>query len=176
MHFCECEVLYFDSNFTEVCSLGPTDNCQHWLGNGLAPNRRRAITWSNAEPVGWRISAALRGDELNTTLRVIWFAYLLYDETCFLSYINQYNFSVIWRNIYHANLLDIISGLCLNRFYNISGVTRLAPASSPSFGWGRSWPFGLWHNSSPERGWGHYVTSPRIPRTDRVDIFFMSSK
>ena len=33
-------------------------------GNGLAPNRRQAITWTNADPVDWRIYAALGGDEL----------------------------------------------------------------------------------------------------------------
>ena len=33
-------------------------------GNGLAPNRRQAITWTNDGPVHWRIHAALGGDEL----------------------------------------------------------------------------------------------------------------
>ena len=33
---------------------------QHWFsGNGLAPNRRQAISWTNANPVHWRIYAAL---------------------------------------------------------------------------------------------------------------------
>ena len=32
-------------------------------GNGLVPNRRQAITWTNVEPVHWRIYAALGGDE-----------------------------------------------------------------------------------------------------------------
>ena len=31
--------------------------------NGLAPNRRQAIIWTNADPIYWRIYAALRGDE-----------------------------------------------------------------------------------------------------------------
>ena len=30
----------------------------------MAPNRRQAITWTNAGPVHWRIYAALGGDEL----------------------------------------------------------------------------------------------------------------
>ena len=30
-------------------------------GNGLAPNRFQAITWSNADPVYWRICTALGG-------------------------------------------------------------------------------------------------------------------
>ena len=54
------------SNFTVVCFWG-----FNWLnvsicsGNGLAPTRRQAITWSNVDPVHWRIYAALGGDELN---------------------------------------------------------------------------------------------------------------
>ena len=34
------------------------------LDNGLAPNRQQAIIWTNADPIHWRIYAALRGDEL----------------------------------------------------------------------------------------------------------------
>ena len=34
------------------------------LGNGLAPNRQQAITWTNDDPVHWRTYAALGGDEL----------------------------------------------------------------------------------------------------------------
>ena len=33
-------------------------------GNGLAPNRWQAITWTNAYSVHWRIYVALGGDEL----------------------------------------------------------------------------------------------------------------
>ena len=36
-------------------------------GNGLAPKRRQAITWNNADPVHRRIYAALGGDELIIT-------------------------------------------------------------------------------------------------------------
>ena len=41
---------------------------QHWLNNGLklAPNRRQAIIWTNADPIHWRIYGALGGDELKT--------------------------------------------------------------------------------------------------------------
>ena len=34
------------------------------LDIGLAPNRRQAITWTNTDPIHWRIYAALGGDEL----------------------------------------------------------------------------------------------------------------
>ena len=36
-------------------------------GNGLAPKRRQAITWTNADPAHWRIYAALGGDELTAS-------------------------------------------------------------------------------------------------------------
>ena len=35
------------------------------LDNGSAPNRRQAIIWTKADPIYWRIYAALRGDELS---------------------------------------------------------------------------------------------------------------
>ena len=36
-------------------------------GNGMAPNRRHAITPNNADPVHWRIYASLVGDELTSS-------------------------------------------------------------------------------------------------------------
>ena len=65
MHFHEWKLLYFDSNFTEICSQ--VSNWQYVCvgsGNGLAPNRRQANIWTNAGPVYWRIYAVLGGDEL----------------------------------------------------------------------------------------------------------------
>ena len=45
------------TKFTETCSsIGS--------GNGLAPNRRQAITWTNDDPIHWRIYAALGRDKL----------------------------------------------------------------------------------------------------------------
>ena len=44
--------VYVDSNFTDVCSVGYD---KPWIiissGNGLAPNRRQAIAWTNDDPV-----------------------------------------------------------------------------------------------------------------------------
>ena len=61
-------------------------------GNGLAPHRQQAITWTNADPVHWRLYAALGEGELNgevlllkqrisivnrgaTDLRSIWYVF-----------------------------------------------------------------------------------------------------
>ena len=65
MHFCEWNFLYFDWNFTDVCPKGSNwQSSGIGLDNGLAPNRRQAIIWTNADPINWRIYATLGGDEL----------------------------------------------------------------------------------------------------------------
>ena len=64
MHFLERKILYFELNFTDVCSY--VSNLQQstiGLDNGLTPNRRQAIIWTNADPIHWRIYAALGRDE-----------------------------------------------------------------------------------------------------------------
>ena len=70
MHFCEWKVLYFDRNFTEVCSY--ESNWQYpsiGLDNGLVPNRQQAIIWTNAELIYWHKKVALGGDELIYSIR-----------------------------------------------------------------------------------------------------------
>ena len=43
---------------------GPIDNkASIGSGNGLAPNRRQVITWTNADPIHWRIYTAQGGDK-----------------------------------------------------------------------------------------------------------------
>ena len=65
MHFREWKVLYFDQNFPEVYSLGSNwQEASIGLNNGMALNRRRAIIWTNAGPIHWRIYAVIGGDEL----------------------------------------------------------------------------------------------------------------
>ena len=98
-------------NFTEMCSQKSnwqwTSIC---LGNGLSPNRRQAITWTSADPVHWRIYAALGGgggggDELalwwqifgspicvTCTLRLVWYcswcsiSFRMYVRICVIIY------------------------------------------------------------------------------------------
>ena len=58
-------MLYFDWNFTDVCPQGSNwQSSSIGLDNGLAPNRRQAIIWTNADPMDWRIYATPGGDEL----------------------------------------------------------------------------------------------------------------
>ena len=71
IHFLEWKLLYFNSNFTEVCSQ--KSNWQYasiGSDNGMAPNRRQAIIWDNAVPIHWRIYAALGGEELTAVAHI----------------------------------------------------------------------------------------------------------
>ena len=48
----------------EFPPMGLIDNDKTALGDGLAPNRRQPITWTNVDTFNWRIYAALGGGEL----------------------------------------------------------------------------------------------------------------
>ena len=41
----------------QLCWSGGYNKPSFGSGNGLAPNRRQAITWTNADPLHWRIYA-----------------------------------------------------------------------------------------------------------------------
>ena len=57
--------FYFASNFTKEGSrLSNWQFCSIGSGYGLAPDRRQAITWTNADPVHQRIYAAPGRNEL----------------------------------------------------------------------------------------------------------------
>ena len=62
------KISYFDYNFTEICSIGSNWQPSIGLNNGLTPNRRQAIIWTNAHPIHWRIYAELGGDGLMETM------------------------------------------------------------------------------------------------------------
>ena len=65
MQFRQWKFFHFDSNVTEVCSWGSNwQKVSIGSGNGLAPNRWQAITWTNVDSVHPRIDVALGGDEL----------------------------------------------------------------------------------------------------------------
>ena len=51
----------------KFCPKGPIDN-SIGLDNGLTPNKRQAIIWSNADPIHWPIYAALDRDELTEAM------------------------------------------------------------------------------------------------------------
>ena len=53
------EVYFYGSNWKLPSAVSD---------NGLAPNRRQAIIWTNADPIDWRVYAALGGDELKQGL------------------------------------------------------------------------------------------------------------
>ena len=64
MHFLEWKWYNSDSTFTAICSQEFSwEYANIGSGIGLSRNRRQSqsITWTNADPVHWRICAALGG-------------------------------------------------------------------------------------------------------------------
>ena len=57
MYFRKWKDLYFDFDSNEPNWLYPSIGSD----NGLAPNRRQAIIWINADPNDWRIYVAYGG-------------------------------------------------------------------------------------------------------------------
>ena len=58
MYFLELKWKNSDSIFTEICSQESNlQKASIGSGNGFAPNRRQAITWTNADAVHWQIYA-----------------------------------------------------------------------------------------------------------------------
>ena len=52
VHFLARKFPYFDPNLTEVCfSAFKWQQVSTGAGNGMAPDRRQAITWTNDDPV-----------------------------------------------------------------------------------------------------------------------------
>ena len=62
-----CNLIKFPPSFV---TEGPMTITQRCLDNGLVPNRRLAIIWTDADPIHWRIYAALGGDELKPNGRL----------------------------------------------------------------------------------------------------------
>ena len=71
------------------------------LDNGLVPNRRQAIIWTNADPIQWRIYAALGGDGL---------IYLYHQHMRFLLQ-KQFYAQLIWYATKICTLVDILLAL-----------------------------------------------------------------
>ena len=60
MNFLVWKSLYFDSTSTEICTKGSNSKYSSiGSGNGLTPNRREDIIWTNYGLVHWRITASL---------------------------------------------------------------------------------------------------------------------
>ena len=65
-HFLEWRWYNANSNLTEICYQESNwQQASISSGNGLAPNRRQAIIWTNDEPVHWHICGT-RGRWVNS--------------------------------------------------------------------------------------------------------------
>ena len=81
----------------------PIDNKPAFTGsgNGLAPNKRQAITWTNADPIHRRMYAALGGNELKS-LAPLWygsnFKSVIFEYTLRIKFTSiQCEISIRWR-------------------------------------------------------------------------------
>ena len=64
-HFLEWKLLHFYSNFIAICSQASKyQYVSIGSDDGLAPNRRQAITWTNTGPVYWCIYVSFSLNEL----------------------------------------------------------------------------------------------------------------
>ena len=52
--------IFFNENDRISIQISLRQQASIDSGNGLAPNRRQAINWTNDDPVHWRVYAALR--------------------------------------------------------------------------------------------------------------------
>ena len=83
----------FCLNFT-ICSKGSNwQKINVGSGNGLAPNRWQAITWTNTDLIPGRIYAALGGNGLIETLQLLWVPHI-HDIP--LTNNHKFNFALFW--------------------------------------------------------------------------------
>ena len=76
------------------------------LDNGLTPNRRQVIIWTNVDQIHWRMYAALGGDELNHVskrgpkwkmYRFTWWHRRWLSQYCKITYTHDmYIYNYIW--------------------------------------------------------------------------------
>ena len=104
MHLHGWKVLYFDSNFTEVCSKGSNwQQVSTGSGNGLVLNRWQAITWTNAGPVHWHIYAALGTDELKIKGQLFLLHLSIKDTLSYSLHLSMANMSHEWITEHETN-------------------------------------------------------------------------
>ena len=118
MYFLQWKLSNFDWNFIEFCSQG--SNWQYLslrLDNGLAPNRRQAIIWTNTDPIHCHIYAALGGDELielTDAIRYVYdflFTFYLFVDTQRWTVFAEYAFLIVFT-IYICSLLKFQYSFC----------------------------------------------------------------
>ena len=132
MHFREFW-LKFSLNFCSYVS-----NWQYpsmGLDNGLVPNKRQAIVWANADPIHWRIYAAIGGDVLRHKvwewlIRETWPRLIFLNNPIFRT---QYRimgrveciYGVIWP-WYEGNWLLVVPRWCFNLKWQRSSSLQLS--------------------------------------------------
>ena len=109
MHFLQRNAYISIKILLKLIPNGPISNtpalvqimvCRLVSDNGLAPNRRQPIIWTNADPIHWRIYVALGEDVLtlncDDTVCSTNATSLLYLFCCHFLWINVKHFPYIW--------------------------------------------------------------------------------
>ena len=76
------------------------------LDNGLVPNRRQAIIWTNADLIHWSIYAALGGDALSP--KQWWRVYISNSILGRIDYFLDTRSRITWQTFYKLNTFNII--------------------------------------------------------------------
>ena len=88
--------LNLKSKFHKICFQGPKwELTSTGLDNSRVPNRRQAIIWTNADPVHWRIYAALGGTWVNISSFLM--SYTYQQLTLQLKRVDHYDIVIISR-------------------------------------------------------------------------------
>ena len=100
--------------------------------NGLAPNRRRAITWNNADPFQWRLYAALGVDELSiyyNGLFAVWPSRGHYDDVTMSLMASQItSLTIVYSTVYSGAVQRKLQSSASLAF--VRGIHR-GPVNSP---------------------------------------------
>ena len=92
-------------------------------GDGFSPNRRQAITWTNADPVHWRIYA--EGDELKSVFEYVFELLLIFGKLHNL----QWNLRSQSIQRKHNSMTLRLHCLHSNPFWNIIYLLRFRNTS-----------------------------------------------
>ena len=100
--FFDMKIFFIRISLT-VVPVGAIDRRSQMVQvNGLAPNRRQAITWTNVDPVQWRMCAALGGGNCVRMGDGHWWWRRLAGHIFVSSCINQNNLAKIIRLFFYT--------------------------------------------------------------------------
>ena len=108
------------------------------------PNRRQAFTWTNADPIHWRIHAALGGYKLNVStlvfvLGTLWpmhvFSNVPFDSLWSNMFTSSSYLRIIPRYIARLTLWGRVTHICVGKLTIIGSDNGLSPGRRQAIIW-----------------------------------------